>query len=127
MMAPNRWEVLEKIGAYAASELPPDEARQVERMILDDPQALGLAEPYLRMLALLGAVGEEEAPQAPRAVIDYAIRRAAVSAFSGRRRSSSRGSGAPTSTLSSTTWASGTRAPPGGGSDRCGGLRGIQT
>lgn len=81
MMAPNRWEVLEKIGAYAASELPPDEARQVERMILDDPQALGLAESYLRMLALLGAVGEEEAPQAPRAVIDYAIRRAAVSAF----------------------------------------------
>ena len=46
MMAPNRWEVLEKIGAYAASELPPDEARQVERMILDDPQALGLAESY---------------------------------------------------------------------------------
>ena len=78
MMAPNRWELLEKIGAYAASELPPDEARQVERMILDEPQALGLAESYLRMLALLG---EEEAPQAPRAVIDYAIRRAAVSAF----------------------------------------------
>jgi hypothetical protein len=23
LMAPNRWEVLEKIGAYAASELPP--------------------------------------------------------------------------------------------------------
>ena len=39
MMAPNNtWELLEKIGAYAASELPPDEARQVERMILDDPR-----------------------------------------------------------------------------------------
>ena len=42
-MAPNGWEVLEKVGAYAASELLPDEARQVERMILDAPQALGLA------------------------------------------------------------------------------------
>jgi hypothetical protein len=78
-------------------------------MILDDPQALGLAESYLRMLALLGAVGEE-APQAPRAVIDYAIRRAAVSAFF-------RQAEAPAPR----------RAPPGGGSDRCGGLRGIHT
>ena len=43
MMAANKWEVLERIGAYAASELPPDEAHDVERMILDAPQALGLA------------------------------------------------------------------------------------
>ena len=69
-----RWEVLERIGAYAASELPPAEARDVERMILDDPQALRLAESYLRMLALLGAMGEEEIPEVPRVVIDHAIR-----------------------------------------------------
>ena len=81
MMAPNRWDVLERIGAYAASELSPEEARQVEKMILEDPQALRLAEPYLSMLALLGAVGEET-PEVPCAVIDYATRRAAISAFS---------------------------------------------
>ena len=81
MIWSDRWEMLERIGAYAASELPPEEARRVERLILDDPQALRLAESYLRMLALLGAVGEEEGPRAPRAVVDHAIRRAAVSAF----------------------------------------------
>ena len=81
MIWSDRWEVLERIGAYAASELPPDEARDVERMILDNPQALRLAESYLRMLAMLGAVGEEETPEVPRAVIDHAIRRAMISAF----------------------------------------------
>ena len=80
MMAPKEWEVLERIGAYAASELSPEEAREVERMILDDPQALRLAESYLRMIALLGAVGEEP-PEVPQAVIDHAIRRATISAF----------------------------------------------
>ncbi len=80
MMAPKEWEVLERIGAYAASELSPEEAREVERMILDDPEALRLAESYLRMLALLGAVGEEP-QEAPQAVIDHAIRRATISAF----------------------------------------------
>ena len=39
MMAANKWEVLERIGAYAASELPPDEAHDVERMILEDLKA----------------------------------------------------------------------------------------
>jgi hypothetical protein len=29
-MTPDKWEVLERIGAYAASELPPEEARRVE-------------------------------------------------------------------------------------------------
>jgi anti-sigma factor RsiW len=75
-----RWEVLERIGAYAASELPPEEARQVERLILEDPETLRLAESYLRMLALLSAIGEES-PQAPQALIDQAIRRAMISAF----------------------------------------------
>ncbi len=80
MIWSDRWEVLERIGAYAASELSPQEAREVERMILEDPETLRLAESYLRMLALLGAVGEES-QEAPQAVIDYAIRRAAISAF----------------------------------------------
>jgi hypothetical protein len=76
----DRWEVLERIGAYAASELPPHEARRVEQLIFEDPDALRLAEAYLRLLALLGAVGEER-PDAPQALIDHAIRRAALSAF----------------------------------------------
>jgi anti-sigma factor RsiW len=76
----DRWETLEKIGAYAASELPAEEAREVERLILEDPEALRLAESYLRMLALLGAIGEES-PEVPDAVIDHALRRVYVSAF----------------------------------------------
>jgi hypothetical protein len=76
----DRWEVLEKVGAYAASELASEEAREVERLILQDPEALRLAESYLRMVALLGAIGEES-PEVPEAVIDYAIRRAYVAAF----------------------------------------------
>ena len=75
-----RWEMLERIGAYAAGELPGEEARHVERLILEDPDALRLAESYLRMLALLAAIGEES-PEAPEALIRYAIRRAYVSAF----------------------------------------------
>jgi hypothetical protein len=76
----NHWEILERIGAYAASELSPEEMREVEQLILDDPEALRLAESYLRMLAMLGAIGEET-PEVPEAVIDHAIRRAVVSAF----------------------------------------------
>jgi hypothetical protein len=76
----DRWEVLERIGAYAASELSPQEARDFEQLILKDPEALRLAESYLGMLALLGAVGEET-PDVPQSVIDYAIRRAMISAF----------------------------------------------
>jgi hypothetical protein len=80
VMSPRKWEMLERIGAYAASELSPQEAREVEQMILEDPETLRLAESYLRMLALLGAVGEES-QEVPQAVIDYAIRRATISAF----------------------------------------------
>jgi len=72
--------MLERIGVYTASELSPEEAREVERMILEDPDASRLAESYLRMLALLGAIGEET-PEVPQAVIDYAIRKAVISAF----------------------------------------------
>jgi anti-sigma factor RsiW len=80
MIGSDRWETLERIGAYAASELPAEEAREVERLILEDPEALRLAESYLRMLALLGAIGDES-PEVPDAVIDHTIRRAYVSAF----------------------------------------------
>ena len=80
MIWSDRWRTLEIIGAYAASELSPEDARQVEQMILEDPQALRLAESYMRMLALLDAVGEES-PEAPQAMIDQTIRRAAISAF----------------------------------------------
>jgi len=77
---PDRWETLEKIGAYAASELSPEEAREVERTILADPEALRMAESYLRMLALVNVIGEES-PEVPEAVIDYAIRQAYLSAY----------------------------------------------
>ncbi len=76
----DRWEILERIGAYAASELSPEEMREVEQLILEDAEALRLAESYLRMLAMLGAIGEET-PEVPEAVIEHAIQRAMVSAF----------------------------------------------
>lgn len=80
MIGSDRWEILERVGAYAASELSSEEAREVERLILEDPQVLRLAESYLRMIALLGAIGDES-PEVPEVVINYAIRRAYVSAF----------------------------------------------
>ena len=76
----DRWKLLERIGAYAASELSAGEAREVERLIGEDLEALRVAESYLRMLALLGAIGDES-PEPPEAVINYAIRRAYMSAF----------------------------------------------
>jgi anti-sigma-K factor RskA len=76
----DRWEILEKIGAYAASELSAEENREVEQLILEDPEMLRLAESYLRMIALLGAIGDES-PEVPEVVINHALRRAYVSAF----------------------------------------------
>ncbi len=81
MNGTERWEVLEKIGAYAASELSAQEARHVEQLILDDPQALRLAEAYLRMLALLALIGDEDSPQVPDTLINHVIRRAYLLAF----------------------------------------------
>src|SRR5215212_2949833 len=72
-----RWEILEKIGAYAASELSPEEMREVEQLILEDAEALRLAESYLRMLAMLGAIGEER-PEVPEAVISAFFRQAEI-------------------------------------------------
>ena len=76
----DRWEVLEKIGAYAAGELEGEEAREAEQLIFDKPDLWRLAESYARMLVMLSTLGSEEV-EAPEVVIGYAVRRAYVSAF----------------------------------------------
>jgi anti-sigma factor RsiW len=68
------------LGVFAAGELPGEEAREIERFILEDPEGQRLAASYIRMLALLDAIGEET-PEVPEAVIDHALRRAYASAF----------------------------------------------
>ena len=75
-----RWEVLEKIGAYAAGELEGDEAREAEQLIFERPDYRRLAESYARMLVMLTTLGNEPV-EAPEAVVGYAVRRAYVSAF----------------------------------------------
>jgi hypothetical protein len=47
-------DILEKIGAYAAGELSREEAREVDRLLREDPEALRLAGFYLRRVAMLG-------------------------------------------------------------------------
>ena len=80
MSTGEHWEILEKIGAYAASELSAEEACQIEQLIREDEKVLRLAESYMRMIALLGATGDGS-PEVPEEVINYAIRRAYISAF----------------------------------------------
>ena len=75
-----RWEMLERIGAYAAGELEGEEAREVEQLIFERPEYRRLAESYARMLVMLTTLGNEPV-EAPEAVVGYAIRRAYVSAF----------------------------------------------
>lgn len=75
-----RWEVLERIGAYAAGELEGEEAREAERLLLRNDDYHRLVESYTRLLVLLSVMGQES-PEAPRAVINHAIRRAYISAF----------------------------------------------
>ena len=75
-----RWEMLERIGAYAAGELEGEEAREVEQLIFERPDYRRLAESYARMLVMLTTLGNEPV-EAPEAVVDYAIRRAYISAF----------------------------------------------
>src|ERR671910_3217571 len=75
-----RWEVLEKIGAYAAGELEGEEAREVEQLIFDRPEYRRLAESYARMLVMLSTLGSEEV-EAPEVIVSYAVRRAYLSAF----------------------------------------------
>ena len=76
----DRWEALEKIGAYVAGELRGEEVREVERLLLENQDYHRLAESYTRMLVLLSVMGQE-APEAPQAVVNNAIRRAYISAF----------------------------------------------
>jgi anti-sigma-K factor RskA len=75
-----RWEVLEKIGAYAAGELEGEEAREAEQLIFERAEYRRLAESYARMLVMLSTVGDEPV-EAPEDIVSYAIRRAYVSAF----------------------------------------------
>lgn len=53
-----RHELLEKLASYSAGELAREEARGVERLIREDPEALMLTGHYLRTLALLDAEKE---------------------------------------------------------------------
>ncbi len=85
-----RWEFLERVGAYAAGELEGAEAREVERLMLETEDNRRLAESYAQMLALLSALGQET-PEAPDAMVNYAIRRAYVSATLRRADSIMRG------------------------------------
>ena len=75
-----RWEMLERIGAYAAGELEGEEAREVEQLIFERPNYRRLAESYARMLVMLTTLGNEPV-EAPEDVVGYAIRRAYISAF----------------------------------------------
>jgi anti-sigma-K factor RskA len=74
------WEVLEKIGAYAAGELEGEEAREAEQLIFQRPDYRRLAESYARMLVMLSTLGEESV-EAPEEIVGYAVRRAYLSAF----------------------------------------------
>jgi len=75
-----RWEILEKVGAYAAGELEVGEAREVERLMYERLDYRRLAESYTRMLVMLDALGKEPV-EVPSAAVDHAARRAYVSAF----------------------------------------------
>ncbi len=80
MIGADHWEMLERIGAYAAGELSGQEARETERFILENTEGRRLAESYARMLVLLSAIGEESSVP-PDGIVNYAVRRAAISAF----------------------------------------------
>jgi anti-sigma-K factor RskA len=75
-----RWEMLERVGAYAAGELEGEEAREVERLIFERPDYRRLAESYARMLVMLNTLGNEPV-EAPEVAVGYAVRRAYISAF----------------------------------------------
>ena len=76
----DRWEVLEKIGAYAAGELEGDEAREIEQLIFERADYRRLAESYARMLVMLSNLAGEPV-EAPEVSLDFAMRRAYVSVF----------------------------------------------
>ena len=74
-----RWEMLKRIGDYAAGELPSEESRCVERLVREDAERRRLAEAYARMLALLRAIGAES-PILPQTHTKQIIWRAAEEA-----------------------------------------------
>ncbi len=75
-----RWEILEKVGSYAAGELEDQEAREVEQLMYERPDCRRLAESYTRMLVMLDTLGNEPV-EVPVDAVGYALRRAYVSAF----------------------------------------------
>jgi anti-sigma factor RsiW len=75
-----RWEMLERIGAYAAGELADEEALEVEQLIFERPEYRRLAESYARMLVMLTTLANEPV-EAPEAAVGHALRRAYISAF----------------------------------------------
>ena len=75
-----RWEILERIGAYVAGELEGEETLEVERIIFERPEYRRLAESYARMLVMLTTLGNEPV-EAPEAVVSHAVRRAYILAF----------------------------------------------
>lgn len=75
-----RWELLERVGAYAAGELAGEEARETERLLTENDDYRRLAEAYARMLVFLSVAGQESS-EAPEAVVNHALRRAYLSAF----------------------------------------------
>lgn len=75
-----RWEILERVGAYAAGELEGEEAREVERLMYERPDCRRLAESYTTMLVMLDALGNEPV-EVPSAAVGYTVRSAYISAF----------------------------------------------
>ena len=75
-----RWEIMEKVGSYAAGELEGEDAREVEKLMYERPDCRRLAESYTRMLVMLDTLGNEPV-QVPSAAIGYSVRRAYISAF----------------------------------------------
>ncbi len=59
MNKPEHHELLQKLASYSAGKLPREEARGVDRLIREDPEALRLTGLYLRTLALLDVEEEE--------------------------------------------------------------------
>lgn len=53
MNGTERRDLLEKLGSFSTGELTFEEARRVEKIIREDPEALRLTGRFLRMLALL--------------------------------------------------------------------------
>ena len=74
------WEIFEKISAYVSGEIEGEEAREAERLILEDPEKRRLAESYSRMLAAFSTLAEKS-PHAPTEVVDHATRWAYLSEF----------------------------------------------